>query len=229
MKKYQIKIQQVQLYNVPMIRKKLPVFMHESFNMLKSNHDKLKKKGLSIETYHNDDDGYTRFQFGIRHGYLTLTAYGALYINAQKVFLKLLEKQAGYDLSNRVKLTENYRLHFLPRMQTYMIKEMLINPQTNDKLLHAANKDERKKILSQYLFNNFIRLFDLVGYRHDTQMKRIDPLILDFKRYRGYEKTFARAKALAKYDIHFKTDLYLPHLAALGGATAMGYGKLYWE
>lgn len=229
MSQYQIRIQQVQLYDIPISRKTLPAFMHESFNMLKEQHNKLNKKGLSIQTYHNDDDGYTRFQFGIRHGFLTLTAYGDQYIKALKVYLKLLKKQGGYSLHSKVKLTENYQLHFLPRMQNYVLQEFLINPKTNDKLLNARNKAEQKKILSQYLFNNFIRIFDLVGYRHNTQLKRIDPVILNFKRYKGYEKTFAKAKALAKYDITFKTDLYLPHLAALGGATAMGYGKLYWK
>ena len=229
MSKYQITIQQVQLYDIPMTRKQLPAFMRQSFDMIKAQSKNLKAQGITPEIFHNQEDGYTRFQFGIRHGFLNLTAYGNDSIQALDTYLNLLKQELEYKLSNTLILTENYHLHFLPRQQTYTLKNFLINPQTNDKLLNAKNITEKKQILSQYLFNNFIRIFDLVGYRHDTDLKKIDPVIVNFKRYKGYEKTFARAKALAQYDIRFKTDLYLPHFAALGGATAMGYGKLYWE
>lgn len=226
---YQIRIQQVQLYDIPMNRRALPAFMRQSFNMLKDQSQYLETHGLTPEIFHNQEDTYTRFQFGIRHGFLNITAYGDETIKAMEVYLELLSKQKNYKIDRQVTLTENYQLHFLPRLQTYMLKDFLINPKTNDKLLDAGSKEEQRKILSQYLFNNFIRIFDLVGYRHNTDLKKIDPKIVSFKRYKDYEKTFARAKALARYDIRFKTDLYLPHFAALGGATAMGYGKLYWE
>lgn len=229
MSKYQINIQQVQLYDIPMTRKQLPAFMRQSFDMIQAQSNNLKAQGITPEIFHNQEDGYTRFQFGILHGFLNLTAYGNDSIQAMDIYLKLLVQEFGYKLNNTMSLTENYRLHFLPRMQTYLLKNFLINPQTNDKLLNAKNITEKKQILSQYLFNNFIRIFDLVGYRHDTDLKKIDPVIINIKRYKGYEKNFARAKALAKYDITFRTDLYLPHIAALGGATAMGYGKLFWE
>ena len=78
MSKYQISIQQVQLYDIPMTRKQLPAFMRQSFDMIKAQSKNLKAKGIAPEIFHNQEGGYTRFQFGIRHGFLNLTAYGMI-------------------------------------------------------------------------------------------------------------------------------------------------------
>jgi hypothetical protein len=220
-----LKIQQYQFFDIPISRKSLPAFMAETFNWIKSNEEKFKESEQVFTLFHNADYKYSSIQFGIKNGFLILSAYGNDEVKAVKAWWRLYSKQKKLQKDNILIISENYKLEILDFFVKYRVKNLLLH---RNKKLTGISQEELEQNLEQYIISNFLPFFSHLGYHHDKEKDRIYTAILELRELPEKMKVF-KAKKLKAYDIVFKANIKLPKIFAIGQSTAMGYGRVFNE